>query len=137
MLIETAIVAPILLLMSMGAFQISSVIAHQSELQSAAAEGAAIALANAPDTLTERNTLNDIIVASTGLTDAQVTITQQFRCGGDSAYLADSSTCNADDEISSYVLINLTDTYTPAWTEWGFGSPITYNVNRYVMLRQA
>ena len=37
MLIETAIVAPTLVLMSLGAYQISGVVARQSELQSAAA----------------------------------------------------------------------------------------------------
>ncbi|MCB2056947.1 MAG: pilus assembly protein, partial [Novosphingobium sp.] len=38
MLVETAIVAPVLVLMSMGAFQVSQVVARQTELQGAAAE---------------------------------------------------------------------------------------------------
>ena len=42
MMIETAIVAPVLILMSMGAFQVSQVVARQTELQNAAAEASAI-----------------------------------------------------------------------------------------------
>jgi len=34
------------------------------------------------------------------------------------------------------VRIELNDTYTPAWTEWGIGSPIQFNVDRYVMVKQ-
>ena len=41
MLIETAIVAPVLVLMSLGAFQVSTMVARQSELQSAVAEASA------------------------------------------------------------------------------------------------
>ena len=41
MAIETAIVAPVLVLMAFGSFQVSSMVARQTELQSAAAEAAA------------------------------------------------------------------------------------------------
>ncbi|NCU11657.1 MAG: pilus assembly protein, partial [Sphingomonadaceae bacterium] len=54
MVIETALVAPVLVLLSLGAFQISGVIARQTELQSAASEAAAIALASPPDSATKR-----------------------------------------------------------------------------------
>jgi len=38
MLIETAFIAPVLILMSLGAFQVSQVVARQTELQEAAAQ---------------------------------------------------------------------------------------------------
>jgi hypothetical protein len=39
--------------------------------------------------------------------------------------------------VSTYVLIQMDDTYTPVWTQWGFGEPLDFNVNRYVMVKQS
>lgn len=135
MVIETALVAPLLVLMSLGAFQISAIIARQSELQSAAAEGAAIALASPPDTLAKRATLKNVLVASTGLSANNVTVTEAFRCGSSTTFSNNGSNCGSQ-VVSSYVRIQLTDTYTPAWTEFGVGSPLNYSVVRYVMYKQ-
>lgn len=136
MLVETAIVAPVLVLMSMGAFQVSQVVARQTELQGAAAEATGIALASPPETNDQRTTLKSVIVASTGLDSDQVTVSEKFRCGSATTYVDSSSTC-VGTKVSSYVLIQLNDTYTPAWTQWGFGSPINFNVDRYVMIKQS
>lgn len=136
MLIETAIVAPVLILLSMGAFQISQVVARQSELQGAAAEALSIAIAAPPETAEERTILKNVIMASTGLDSSQITVIDQYRCGSATIYVDAATEC-IDTKVSSYVHIQLTDTYTPAWTQWGFGSPITYNVSRYVMINQS
>lgn len=136
MLVETAIVAPVLVLMSTGAFQVSQVVARQTELQGAAAEATGIALASPPETNDQRTTLKSVIVASTGLDSDQVTVSEKFRCGSATTYVDSSSTC-VGTKVSSYVLIQLNDTYTPAWTQWGFGSPINFNVDRYVMIKQS
>ena len=136
MLIETAIVAPVLILMSMGAFQISQVIARQTELQGAAAEASAIALAAPPETADQRTVLKGIIVASTGLDTGKVSVTEKFRCGSATTYVNAASDC-VGTKVASYVLIELDDTFTPAWTQWGFGEPINYNINRYVMVKQS
>ena len=135
MLIETAIVAPVLVLMSLGAFQVSTMVARQSELQSAAAEASAIALAATPDTDAKRATLKSIIMTSSGLPSNKVTVAAARRCGTNSTF-TNGNTCGTGQKVSTYVRINLTDTYTPAWTSFGLGSPINYNVTRYVMLKQ-
>ena len=72
--VETAIVAPFLLLMSLGAFQISMLVARQTELQSALADAQAIALASDPDTAAERTVLQNVIMTSTGLPMENVTV---------------------------------------------------------------
>ena len=61
MAIETAFVAPVLLLLSLGGFEVSQMVAGQTELQSAAAEAAAVVRAVAPETTGERNTVRSII----------------------------------------------------------------------------
>ena len=136
MVIETAIVAPVLVLMSLGAFQVSSVVARQSELDGAAAEGAAIAIASPPNTTAKLATLHDVIVTSTGLASGNVTVTAAYRCNSATAYVTASSSCTSG-VISNYVKIYLTDTYTPRWTSYGIGSPITYRVTRYVEYSQS
>lgn len=134
-MIETAIVAPVLILMSLGAFQVSQIVARQTELQEAASEAAGIALAAAPDTAAERDIVKNVIVASTGLTSTQVTVSEKFRCGTDTTYVDAASSC-VGVKVANYVLIQLDDTYTPIWSEFGFGGPMNFNVDRYVMVKQ-
>lgn len=145
MVIETALVAPVLVLMSLGAFQISGMVARQTELESAASEAAAVALAAKPDTADKRTTLRQVIMASTNLPEASTTdsssstrgvsVTEAYRCGVTTTYVTSSTSCTAG-QISKYVKISLVDTYTPAWTRFGVGSPMTYRVTRYVMYKQ-
>ena len=132
--IETAVVAPVLALMSVGAFQVSAMVARQSELQSAAAEAEAIALASPPDTVAERNTLKQIIMASARLDADQVTLVEKFRCNSAANLVDSSGTCATGDEISTFVQITITDTYTPQWTHFGVGEPLDYNLVRTVQV---
>ena len=136
MVIETAIVTPVLVLMSLGAFQVSTVVARQSELDSAAAEGAAIALASPPTTSAKRAMLQQVIVASTGLATGNVAVTAAYRCNSATAYVTASTSCTSG-VISNFVKIYITDTYTPRWVHFGIGSPITYRVTRYVEYSQS
>jgi Flp pilus assembly protein TadG len=136
MVIETALVAPVLVLMSLGAFQISGVIARQTELQSAASEAAAIALASPPDTSAKRATLEQVIEASSGLPTDKVTVAEAFRCDAATSYVTSSSSCAGSQYVGVYVRIDLTDSYTPAWTQFGLGSAINFNVTRYVLIEQ-
>ena len=134
MVIETAIVAPVLVLMAVGSFQVSAMVSRQSELQSAAAEATAIALATHPTTQAQVDTIKSVIRASTGLADNQVTIAWKYRCGTTASYVATSGTCGTGVEESTFLQITMTATYTPLWTSFGVSSPLNYNVVRTVQL---
>ena len=134
MVIETAIVAPVLVLMSLGAYQVSALVARQSELDGAAAEGAAIAIASPPNTDAKRTTLQQVVTASAGGT-AAVTVSAAYRCNSSAAYVTASSSCTSG-VISNFVKIYITDTYTPTWVQYGIGSNITYRTTRYVEYSQ-
>ena len=136
MVIETAVVAPVLVLMSLGAFQVSTLVARQSELDSAAAEGAAIAIASPPNTSAKLTTLQQVIMTSTGLAASNVSVTAAYRCNSSTAYVTTSTSCTSG-VISHFVKIYITDTYTPKWVHYGIGSPITYRVTRYVEYSQS
>ncbi|NBW76631.1 MAG: pilus assembly protein [Sphingomonadaceae bacterium] len=134
--IETAFVAPVLVLMSLGAFQISTIVARQSELQSAMDEAQAIALATDPDTPEERLTLQQVIMASTDLPATNVSVTEAYRCDGANVYVT-ANTCAQGTRVASYVKIQITDSYTPVWAEYGVGNALNFDQSRYVMYKQA
>lgn len=134
MTIETALVAPVLVLMSLGAFEVSMMVARQSELQSAAADAAAIVMAAHPTTQEQIAAIRNVVRASAGLADNQVTITRVYRCGTAPNYVEASAACSPDDEVSTVLRITMTDTYAPAWTGFGVGEALDYRVVRTVQL---
>ena len=140
MVIETAIVTPVLVLMSLGAYQVSALVARQSELDSAAAEGAAIAIASPPTDAAKRTTLQQVIAtsltpAAPAVNNVTVTVSAAYRCNSAIAFVTDSTTC-ASGVISNFVKIYITDTYTPTWVQYGIGSAISFNTTRYVEYSQ-
>lgn len=146
MAIETAIVAPVLLIMALGGFEVSTMVARQTELQSAAAEAAAVVRAVAPETSTERKTVRNIVATSlcgsTPVTSTDsmascnsvtVRVTPVFRCGTATDYVSVAGSCGAVTEYA-FIRVDLTDRYSPTWTEWGVGSTISYEVSRTVQI---
>ncbi|MFN4114520.1 MAG: TadE family protein [Sphingomonadaceae bacterium] len=134
MAIETAFVAPVLAVLALGTFEVGSVVSRQHELQTAASEGEAIALATAAGAVVEIQTIEDILKTSLGLEDDQVSIVRRFRCNAETTLRATANQCAEDDVVSSYIQLTLTDTYVPVWTRFGVGGPIDLNVERMVQL---
>jgi Flp pilus assembly protein TadG len=124
MAIETAVVAPILVLLSIGGFEASTMVARQSELQSAAAEATSIVLATIPETQEEIDDIADVVRASSGLDEESVTLSRVYRCGTATDMIANASSCTNTDLLSTYIRIVMTDSYTPQWTHFGFGSAV-------------
>ena len=134
MAIETAFVTPLLLLMALGSFQVSSMVARQSELQTAAQEAAAIGLAQIPQTSEDLDTIAGILRASTGLAEDEVDVTLSYRCGNDEDRVASSATCDENDQVWTFVTIRLATDYRPIWTRWGIGSDVPLTVERTVQV---
>ena len=132
--IEAAIVAPVLALLGLGAFQVSQAVARQHELQTGADDAASMALAGWKNDLVQVAALKSVLKATLNLTDAQVTITNKYRCGTTAAYVDVKTACAAGSVVATYLRIALTDTYTPTWVQFGIGSPLNYNVTRTVVL---
>ena len=65
--IETAFVVPILATMVLGGLEVSNIVSRQAELQTSAAEAAAVIVARPPEEASERDTIEAIIEASAGL----------------------------------------------------------------------
>ena len=131
-IIETAIVTPVLLLMAIGTFEGVSIVSRQFELQYAVDEAAQVALSAPPHSAAQRETLKNVITASTGLASTQVKVEPKVRCGTETTYSDDESGCTGN--YYRFVQITLTDTYNPQWTKIAFGSAVNYNVVRMVMI---
>lgn len=146
MAIETAFVAPVLLMLALGGFEVSQMVARQTELQSAAAEAAAVVRAVAPESDSERATVRDIVATSLcGNTDPTVTdgaatcgttsvrVNSVFRCGSTTSYTTDESACSGG-VTNEYIQIRVTDSYVPIWANYGIGSGFDYDVDRTVLV---
>jgi Flp pilus assembly protein TadG len=131
--IEVAIVAPVLLLLSLGGFDASTMVARQTELQSAAAEAAAIVQASPPTDEASRTTVRDVLKVSTGLTNDQVSVVEIYRCGTNTAYVT-TNNCTTGQHVSKFIRATLNDRYSPVWTNFGIGGPVDYHVVRTVQI---
>lgn len=134
MVIETAIVAPVLVVLTIGAYDASRIFSRQTELQGAIGEATSVALAAAAGAATDTTKVKDILVANTGLPAANVTVSKVYRCGSSTDLLASSATCASTDQVSTYMKIRLVAEYDPMWSAIGIGSEIDYDVQRTVQI---
>jgi Flp pilus assembly protein TadG len=132
--IETAIVAPVLVLLSLGTFDVSRMVARQHELQTGATDLEGIVLAVAQGSATDVNTIRSALSSSLNLPLSKVTVAKVYRCASSTTLVAAASACSDPSNIAVYVQVNLTDTYTPIWTKFGVGSPLNYNLVRTVQV---
>lgn len=133
MAIETAFVAPVLLIMALGGFEVATMVSRQTDLQSGAAEAASIVRAVIPETQEDIDTVIGILASSTGLTTDQIKIETVYRCGTATDYVTTVDSCGSDTEYK-FIQIDLTDQYDPIWTKWGVSEGFTYNVSRTVQI---
>lgn len=134
MAIETAIIAPVLVTLSIGGFEIGSIVARQTELQTAAAEAAAIVRAATPSTSAERTTIRNIVADSAGVTLQQVSVVEIYRCADSTAYVTDATTCTPGTVVNKFIRLAIADTYQPLWTEFGVGTGLTFDVTRTIQV---
>lgn len=134
--IETAIVAPVLLLLSAGAIDASRAVAQQNELQTAADIAAGVTLATRPSTSDNLTTLKNVIAVETGLALSSVQAAFIYRCGTAGEYVGDMEVCGSD-TYTTYVRIVLRKTYDPMWSKFGFGGPIKLQVTRQAIAEQS
>lgn len=134
MAVETALVAPVLVLLGLGAFEVSMMVARQNELQSAAADAAAIVMAARPQTPAQFNAIGDVVRQSAGLTRDEVSIAPVYRCGIEHGQVADPASCGDHENVSTMLRISMTERYSPLWASFGVGGPLTFRVTRTVQL---
>jgi len=136
MVIETAFVLPILILLGLGGFEVSQMVAQNTEAQTALAEATAVTLAITPDTQSDIDTIEDIIEKSTGLGEDSVKFTKKFRCGTDDAMVLEETNCSTGTIVSEFLEISVTQVYTPIWKKIGVGSDVKMGKTQLVQIGQ-
>lgn len=134
MTIETAIVAPVLIIMTLGIFEVGTLVARQHELQSAANESEIIAIAINQGAEADIDQLKAILRTSLGLTDDEVDISKSFRCGIREELALQISACGEDEVVSTYLNIEIEETHNPTWTAFGIGRTVELSVQRRVQV---
>jgi Flp pilus assembly protein TadG len=144
MLIETAIAAPVLVTLALGTFEVARIVERQQELQSAAAEAEIIALATGSGASANAAQVEAILKTSLGFTTAgdedKVDVQGFYRCDATDTAVATATGCDTDpddeDVVSGtpYYHIQLQDSYTPTWTQFGVGGPVSFSVERWVLV---
>ena len=131
--IETAIVAPVLLLAALASIDYGTILARQIELQNAMAEASQIALAAAPTDAAARQTVKEVLQTSTGLTTDQVSIVEKYRCGTTDAYIDNSDDCGTT-PYSRFIQIQVKETHSPVWAKISKSKDIEFNIIRMVQV---
>ncbi|MXO48514.1 pilus assembly protein [Erythrobacter vulgaris] len=134
MVIETAIVLPVLIMLCLGGFEVSRLVSRNNELQIAVAEAGSIVLASLPEEQSDIDKLEEIIETSTGLPPDKVTLAKKYRCNSDASLVVDITTCPTGAVISEFVEIEIADWYTPIWTDFGVGQTVNYDLTRRVQI---
>lgn len=132
--IETAIVAPVLVLLSLGTFDVSRMVARQHELQIGATDLEGIILAVAKGPGTNETLIQSALASSLNLPLSNVGVVKIYRCGSSTTTVAAISACPDPANTSTYVQVTLKDTYAPLWTQFGVGGPLNYNLVRTVQV---
>ncbi len=134
-MIETAIVVPVLAMLSMGGLEVSRMVARQAELQAGALQGEEIALSTSTsEAVTDINEVRSILAASLALDESEVTVEKLYRCDADANLVSNKDTCGAGEVVSTYMRITLNDSYVPIWTSFGIGKSFDYNIVRLVQV---
>lgn len=133
MAIETALVAPMVILLALSSADFSKIVSRQQELQSAMGQVEGIALANAAVSA-DPATLKTMLMQSLSLPSNNVTVEKLYRCGGNTTLVSATTSCSSNDVVSGYIRITLTDTYDPIWQRVSKIGTWNFNVQRTVQL---
>ncbi len=132
--VETALVAPMLVMLSLGTYQVSMAVARQHELQAGADQAMAVAIGGWTNENAQVSALKSVIQRSTNVAEDKITLDRMYRCGSDANYVTDKSTCTETDIVAGYLKLEIKDTYTPTWAKYGVGKPINLSVTRMVQV---
>ncbi|WP_225206188.1 TadE/TadG family type IV pilus assembly protein [Novosphingobium huizhouense] len=134
LVIEFAFLAPLLALFGLGTVDLTRMVARRTALQAALSESTQIVLAASPDNDAKLTSLKTVLATTTGVPAASIQIATVYRCGVDTTFVSLPGYCAVTGEIGKYLQITVTDTFTPMWTQFGIGGPVTSSMQRTIQL---
>lgn len=132
--VETAIVVPVLALLSLGSFDVSRMVSRQQELQNAISQAEGVILAANMGASTSTTEIRSLLAESLSLREDNVEVKRRYRCDDAKDLVDDPASCNEGAVVSSYINVRLVDYYAPMWRHIGISRPIVYDVSRTVQV---
>lgn len=131
--IELALALPILVLLSLGAYDVSRMVEARIDLQQAAAQVTSLALAR-PVAGDDVDHLERIAMEVADLPADKVSVEPKLYCG-DVARDSYSGSCEPGVEQARYLEVELRSSYHPMWRHFGIGETIDMTIARKVRLQ--
>jgi|GEM_PF-7131650 len=130
--LEFCIVLPVLLLLLLGTFDVSRLIARRVDLQQAVTETVGLAIAQPPQDGQNLAYLQNAAAAAAGVPASNVTVVRQARCNN---VVANTLACPNQSQFALYVSITISGTYTPNWRHFGVSATVPMVVSRTLRIR--
>lgn len=127
--IEFCLTLPVLLLLTLGAYDVSRMVTQRLEYQQAVAEAAGLVLANPPQG-SNYSWITGALTKATGLPVSNFTVSRETRCDG--TVVTTSACANASAEVSRYFTITVRASYVPMWSHFGMNRAVNMTVTRTI-----
>lgn len=131
--IEFCLSLPVMLALTLGAYDVSRLISGRIDLQQAVTEGAGLAIAQPAHVTTGQ--IRTAVAAAAGLPTSRVTVTMQFRCDDVVMPTGTSGCANAAAERARFVSISVSGNFVPTWTHFAIDSTVAMQVTRTVRVQ--
>lgn len=126
--IEFCLVLPMLLLMTVGAYDVSRLIAARMDYQQALSEAAGLAMAQPPQDTND--TLINAVAAAASVPATSVTVTRETRCNN--VPVTTAACPNPSDERSRFFSITVRGSFRPMWTHFAIKTTVPITINRTI-----
>lgn len=130
--VEMGLVAPVLLFLTAGVADVSQMVARTIDLQQAAVQTAALAMAQPQPN--DYSALRTIAAQAAGLPAAQVAVNAGLSCDGVVQAQADGA-CPTGQQQARYVNITFNASYVPTWRHFGIAANVPITVSRQVRVQ--
>ena len=145
MVVETALVVPALVGMTLAGVEVSTIFVRQHELQAAANSAVEIVIAAEPESPEEETemvaSVRSYLTALTGLESKatidgpnQISVKRVIRCGNATNFKNKDVGCTSGENKSVYVQMQMTEDYEPVWSTVGIGKELTFKVSRTIRI---
>jgi len=127
--IEFCLTLPVLLMLTVGAYDVSQLISARIALQQALTEVEGLAIAQPPQG-DDFSYLTDALAAAGGVPAANVSVRREISCNGT---VVTSIVCpSVTDHRAIFVVLTLERTYIPTSTHFGVARPVPMRITRTI-----
>ncbi len=126
--IEFCLTMPVLLLFTLGVYDVSQLVAKRLDYQQAVAEVTGLVIAQPPRS--DFSQYIDVAAAAAAVPRSAVSITREVRCNN--VVITGIMCPSSAEERAIYITIAVSGSYVPAWTHFGIDGALPIRISRTV-----